>query len=393
MFRFVGFIIACAMLASCGYWPRMTATPSGSKKPVWTAPFVVGDTDRDYNGQPISNPAIVVDGQGAINVVYWAKGFGEVYFARSTDGGRSFTPPVNVSNDALGSDHPKVAVGPEGNIYIVWNNLLPLLPSWALFSVSKDQGRTWSEPKNISNNPRRDASRANIAVDPSGTIYVVWHGIGRVIFTKSSDQGGTWTDPKPISGNHPVISVHPPSIAIDRNGRIYAAWSVIQGEPYTAYSDDGGESFGEPIQAADTKPSLYASIAVDAAGGLYLVWTEGSSGSTEVLFARSTDGGKTFSAPLNISNSKDISSMDPRVKVSRGGTVWVIWNEILIGNSEIFGVYSTDGGRTFSPSINISNAPGNAALPEMTLDPEDALNLVWEHGMKRAIHFSKTVKP
>src|SRR3989304_8936284 len=59
-----------------------------TEKLSWTPPLVIYASVPDAKGQPASNPSIAVDQKGATNVVWWAKGFGEVYFSRSTDGGK-----------------------------------------------------------------------------------------------------------------------------------------------------------------------------------------------------------------------------------------------------------------------------------------------------------------
>jgi hypothetical protein len=44
-------------------------------------------------------------------------------------------------------------------------------------------------------------------------------------------------------------------------------------------------------------------VAVDSSGNIFVVWEDDAAANNNILFSRSTDGGKTFSVPANISKS------------------------------------------------------------------------------------------
>jgi hypothetical protein len=87
-------------------------------------------------------------------------------------------------------------------------------------------------------------------------------------------------------------------------------------------------------------------------GNVYAAWSEfqGAAGNNEIQFARSTDHGATFSKPVKISEGvKDNQFAD--VAVTRDGTVYVVWRQFEgRGHQDDAVVFarSTDGGRTFS---------------------------------------------
>jgi hypothetical protein len=79
----------------------------------------------------------------------------DVMFARSTDGGQSFEPPVRINTDGLGGHNwfGTLSVAPNGRIDVVWldtrddvNNFKSRL----YYSFSEDQGDTWSNNEFLS---------------------------------------------------------------------------------------------------------------------------------------------------------------------------------------------------------------------------------------------------
>src|SRR5574341_662832 len=56
---------------------------------------------------------------------------------------------------------------------------------------------------------------------------------------------------------------------------------------------------------------------------IYLTWWDNKTGNNEVFFASSTDNGKTFDTPINLSNAKGASA-DSQIATSQNN-VYVTW--------------------------------------------------------------------
>jgi len=392
------FFVIFFLVVSCAEMHRLQQTVTEkpvTKETVWTEPIAIYTSVPDAAGQPVSNPSVAVDHKGAVDVVWWARGFGEVYFSRSTDGGKSFSKAVNISNTPLGSDHPAIAVDSSGAINVVWDDssLVPFRPE-ILFTRSTDEGATWSAPKNISNTPTTSSSRSNIAVDPKGAISVVWIDGGRVLFTRSTDGGLTWLEPKSVSEQHPPNGLFPPALVIDTGGRTYIAWSVPNSLSYITRSTDGGATFTSPLPISAGQPTLNPNLAVDRAGTLYAVWSDGSSGILQVVFAWSKDRGETFSPPVNISRSGRILSLEPRIAVDPNGMIWMAWTQIFSsGLPQVFMSSSAGVANDFSQPVNLSFTSGNGWLSNLAAGPAGDVDVVWEKSVKEAIFFSKITQP
>src|SRR5437879_6713740 len=89
----------------------------------------------------------------------------------------------------------------------------------------------------------------------------------------------------------------------------------------------------------------------------------GFSTGTDVMFARSTDGGLTFSAPHRI-NDDPINHNKwhwfGTFSVAPNGRIDSVWfdtrNAANNTDSQLFYSYSTDGGVTWSPNVAVSNS-------------------------------------
>jgi len=109
----------------------------------------------------------------------------------------------------------------------------------------------------------------------------------------------------------------------------------------------------------------------------YLAWSAGEEEDRYILFARSTDGGKTFSSPTSLSGNGRSAVFNPEVS-SFGNNVYVVWQgQSKNGNQDILLIKSSDYGSTFGGIENISNDPGGSGNPEVTVDG-NSTHIAWE---------------
>jgi hypothetical protein len=129
----------------------------------------------------------------------------------------------------------------------------------------------------------------------------------------------------------------------------------------------GGLVFGGAINPGELAGQSF--LAVDRSGGptnnnIYMLASvePASGGGTDVMFARSTDGGQSFSAPQRINDDP----VNPNkwhwfgtLSVAPNGRIDSVWfdtrNAANNTDSQLFYSYSTDGGVTWSPNVPVSN--------------------------------------
>jgi len=93
-------------------------------------------------------------------------------------------------------------------------------------------------------------------------------------------------------------------------------------------------------------------IATDSSGNIHVVWTNVTSGNSEIYYKRSTDGGSTWQPTKRLTwNAGD--SRFPAITTDSSGNIHVVWADYTSGNFEIYYKRSTDGGSTWQPHYEI----------------------------------------
>lgn len=333
--------------------------PSGFESPIQLSPSSENSTI----------PQLAVSG----NDVYLAwiyNGNGEfgAKFARSVDGGSTFGQPQDLG--LLGGAPDNIRIAAEGeSVVAVWQSFSENKSSIILVR-SSNSGATFSSPIRISS-PSADAAFPQVAIN--GThVYVAWlertaGDITNVLFAKSDNGGQTFGSPVSIT-DHGGNSGIPKIYAYGSN--VYLIWednSAKNFDIFLSKSEDFGGTFDSPVNiSANSGNSGVPQMAV-ADNAIYAVWMDDSSGHFDIYFAKSTDGGKIFAAPLDVSNGTQDAGY-PQLAVY-GQNVYVTWTNTMNSNNyDVFFSKSTDGGRTFGKPINISDDPGASGWPLISAD-------------------------
>ncbi len=106
-------------------------------------------------------------------------------------------------------------------------------------------------------------------------------------------------------------------------------------------------------------------IAADGNGNLYVVFAGCKQGSKvqDIFCSSSADGGLTWTSPIDVSNTPGTSS-HPDIAVEKNGAIDLVWGDTTdITSPDIFFVRSQDKGKTWTDPFNISNTPGVSAEP------------------------------
>lgn len=206
-------------------------------------------------------------------------------FGCSPDAGKSMMTNVAVDDMACPCCRPMIAQAPDGSIWVAWRKTFDGNVRDIVVAQSKDQGRTFSSPTVVSRDgwafpacPHRGPS---ISFDRSGRLYIGWYTEGtdeqpRLLFSVSDDQGKSFSAPLSL---HTSTTSLPDQLrmAVHPDGVILAVWEEITGvrkRTVMRVSLDRGRTFGS-VQALSTGATAeMPTVAVHPSGTLALAWSE-----------------------------------------------------------------------------------------------------------------------
>lgn len=306
--------------------------------------------------------------------------FRQAGWAYSTNGGQTWTFPGVLETNVLRTD-PVMAADADGHFYYLSLLLEPVLHCdlWK----SDNAGVSWQQI-----GPAVGGDKAWLAVDTTrgpgrGHLYQTWslaqNPFGMRTFSRSTDGGVTWSDPMTVpqrpfwstltvgpDGALNLLGWNGTAFWFTRSTNAQNPSATVKFDQTTDVDLGGTLTFATPTVNPD---GLIGQpwIAVDSStgpnrGNLYaLSSVTGTGNPATVMFARSTDGGSTWSAPLRINDDPDNQNAwhwFGTLSVAPNGRIDACWydtrNSPDNSTSELFYRSSADGGLTWSANRAVS---------------------------------------
>jgi len=256
---------------------------------------------------------------------------------------------------------PGVAVNPDNPQQVV-----VVFQDNAHAANSQDAGKTWQVADGVDPKNYRVSGDVSTTFDNQGHAFVCYiafdklgkfnywaHGATRngIFVRRSMDGGKTW------EANHIPVAEQP----------------TADGIPFE----------DKPYIVADNSKSRFA-------GNLYVGWTRWRLTDSQMMISRSTDDGKTWSAPVEVDAHPGLPRDDNGAAegfdgvVGPDGTLYAIWSQ----DDDIMFTSSKDGGKTFSHARPILHTgPTMFAIetldrangfPQIAIDPKSKhLYVTW----------------
>jgi hypothetical protein len=302
----IGLLLLCILLAGITFLPdrgkAYAATPSSYNQPTWWAKYqalLKGNSGSAATSKPLS-----------------------------------VGPNVDVSNEDGPQSETSITVNPNNsNALVGGSNEIFRLPMRGYFS--SDGGKNWGAvdlplPPPATTNGTDFGSDPGVAFDTRGNVYYSYIVVFFNRFFKS------------IQGTE---------MAVAKSSDGGKTWPQVT---FFNFNSGTGRFNDKPMIAVDTNPLSPFRDSV------YVAWDNASfnagksSANNALLFARSTDGGRSFSSPLALNaptgGPNSVIGADPFV--GPNGEVYVSWHDIQ--NNRLMINSSLDGGVMFGQQQSIA---------------------------------------
>jgi hypothetical protein len=157
---------------------------------------------------------------------------------KSTDGGSTFGPPVEISNDgwqvpSCPHSGPSIGQDKRGQIHVSWFTLGRTEQDAGIYySVSRDQGKSFAPRSLVHANTAPEILYNNLIIGADDTIYLAWSNLDRdnkaqIYLRTLAADGRTWGPIQQVSNAKGNASR--PVLALLKD-RLHVAWTETDGE-------------------------------------------------------------------------------------------------------------------------------------------------------------------
>gem|GEM_PF-4777525 len=262
--------------------------PLASNPRKWSKPVrvsYVGDTGTPNSAQF----GICQDLSGTLHVLYPTSK--DVFHTSSSQEGRYWTEPTNVSRILLeqGATDARIVADTQGALHAVWAQAeLPSgwPPTGVYYASSTDGGDTWSPPLKLAGDEQGNPA---IVATAYNTLEVVWSGNGKAYgeyHCRSDDGGYSWPSPVRVVDDIGMVIVGHPQLLEDNHGGLHWVMGGFhQGldDIFWSTRPMGSSSWTVPVRVSlpDELPSdesvhytqeLLPSAAIRLGNQLHVVW-------------------------------------------------------------------------------------------------------------------------
>jgi hypothetical protein len=228
----------------------------------------------------------------------------EIYYKRSDDGGSTWTDDRRMTWNHLPKGIPCIAAeGP--NVLIVWMDARD--DNWEIyFARSRDGGITWSPDTRLTENA--GVSEVPVVEIVGDIVHVAWAESALPVgqpgtvdgyeerYIRSTDGGTTWSDVMVLT-DAPKSSLDPSLVAV--GDTVHLAWPdrrdsdaedprTLDREVYYKISTDNGLTWADDLRLTfDPAQSTIPSVAASPSA-VHLMWVDEMEGTPQVLYRRNS---------------------------------------------------------------------------------------------------------
>lgn len=332
---------------------------------TFSAPAKVNPIAQKIGANNEARPDIALDADNHIYVT-WTQNLttrfaGYIWFARSTDVGKSFEKPYIVHQDRAEITHAFNAlnVSTNGKITVTWIdkrdalNAIKAGKKYAgaaiYYAVSNNRGKSFAAEKKLADSSC-ECCRIVTTNKPDGTTAVLW----RHVFEGSER-------------DHMIAEIPQENAKPQLHRATFGHWQI-----------DGCPHHGAALATGGEGANWW---------GYHLAYFDGNDAnqnknqkSAPGLYYSRMDGVAWASSPAKKFGNHNNQAGHPAILsvTNKAGDehVWLVWREIEAKNNKIIGMFSQDGGRSWSEAKELAITIEKADYPQL-LQYQQQVYLAW----------------
>lgn len=316
--------------------PQLRYRRSTDGGETWSAPFRVDSGIKPYQLIHRGNDAQIA-ARGKQVVAVWHTpgtgyaGSGPLASAFSADGGASWRPGPNPADDGSTTGHGFIDIAADAELFhLAWLDNRGGDRVGLYYARSTDGGKSWARNVELARQTC-ECCWNTVLPEPKGRLHVLYRGFDPrdMALASSSDRGATWQQRGAVGRFDWKVKACPHTggaLIAGAGGSLHAlAWTGREGAAglYAMASEDGGANWKRTVRiggGAAQRGDLAARGKTLAA-----VWDEHHGGEVAVFRSVSLDGGASWNAPVRLS-AAGTHATHPRV-VAAGTGFLAFWTE------------------------------------------------------------------
>lgn len=348
----------------------------------------VSDNNAPPNKQPTairisapeanaSEPALAADANGnfyAVYVEHRADKSADVYLQKLDLTGNLIGEKTRVNPEkgrarAWFGDAPTIQIGKDQTIYIGWTAKVgdaeKSNANKLYLSVSRDGGASFAAPVQVNDDAAPAAhGMHSLAVAADNLVYLAWLD-ERNLQTKAATDNYADENLPAAEPEFQFVKAHHNSNQNSATKVEKPTAKLEEAEPnseiFYAVSGDGGKTFAPNKKlSSEVCPCCKTNLLAAPDGKIYVSWRQVLPGDfRHIAVSTLTDNGNNYSAPVIVSDDKWQISACPvsgaPMAMTAGNNLEIAWFTAgSAGKQGIYWTQSKDGGKTFAPRVLIS---------------------------------------
>jgi photosystem II stability/assembly factor-like uncharacterized protein len=267
---------------------------------------------------------VAVDDSGRIHVVYTTFNPEEVFYVNSDDG-TNWSEPLDLSNSKNEKSlNPCIAACHDNTIFVFWEK--EYADSHEIVYQRLESGNWLLRPV-VLNRSFGELKNPNIAVSPDNNIHLVWEEVDNndIFYRRYNNSSETWNSPVNISA---TTGVSRDPFILSHNG-LYVFFSDNTDHPenfeVTCRYYNGSNWLEEPLNSSTPGNSISPFAIKDAFDQIHLFWSDSTPGNYDIYY-------KSFKPDSGWGNDTNLTqtpehSTSPSISTDELQNVYLFWEE------------------------------------------------------------------